>query len=163
MDPDEFLPMAMVMIEKEVWERQDPVPTMPVSPGEKLDVTFEYAYHHPTIVSNRYPVGGSLRLPLVSGTFQMRFSGESIMTPESFIDGWRRYFTFFVDWSQRLDEFMAMSYTDRMILAKQRIVPHGWLGHAYHSMLSGRVGVCMSNGTYHPTKSDPRAEEMDST
>lgn len=39
-DPDEFLPMAMVMIEKEVWERQDPMPTMPVSPGEKLNMTF---------------------------------------------------------------------------------------------------------------------------
>ncbi|KAH7730608.1 CRE-NHR-4 protein [Aphelenchoides avenae] len=147
-DPDEFLPMAMVMIEKEVWERQDPMPMMPVSPGEKLNMTFEYAYNHPTIVSNRY---------------QMRFSGETIMTPETFIDGWRRYFTFFVDWSQRLDEFMAMSYTDRMILAKQRIVPHGWLGHAYHSMLSGRIGVCMSNGSYHPHKCDPRAEEMDTT
>jgi hypothetical protein len=46
-----------------------------------------------------------------------------------------------------------------MCLAKRRIVHVGWWVNAYHSYLSGKDGICFSNGFYHPHTTDKRANE----
>uniref|UniRef100_A0A183TXY7 NR LBD domain-containing protein n=1 Tax=Toxocara canis TaxID=6265 RepID=A0A183TXY7_TOXCA len=99
---------------------------------------------------------------------QMRFSGERVLTPDDLIDGWRRHFVFYADWVQRLEDFAHFSNEDQVVMAKRRLIPHGWLMHAYQTMLSGRNGICFANGAYHPRedgrpgtpKGDPRIIEF---
>ncbi|TMS37595.1 hypothetical protein L596_004494 [Steinernema carpocapsae] len=123
-------------LEKQIFTNVDS--DRPVSPpSEKVDLPFEYAFREPTLVCNRY---------------KMSFNGSSILTPIEFIDGWRRHFIFFADWCQGLREFRALGDDDQLILAKRRLVHHGWLHHAYYSMLSEKRGICFANGSYHPHK-----------
>lgn len=44
----------------------------------------------------------------------MNFTANIILTPELFKDGWRRFFVYYVDWTQKILEFLAMDYNDRV-------------------------------------------------
>jgi hypothetical protein len=92
----------------------------------------------------------------------MNFVGEHILDAVKFVDGWRRHFTFFIDYTRRLGDFNRLPYVDQICLAKRRLVSLGWIHHAFYSyLISGRDGVSMANGHYHPYKNDSRFAEID--
>ncbi|CAI4229553.1 unnamed protein product [Auanema sp. JU1783] len=97
------------------------------------------------------PFGTVFRRPLlVSPRFPMCFSGERIMGPSDFIEGWRRHFIYYSDWCHNLEDFVELSIEDQDILARGRLVYHGWVSHSYYSMKADVPGLCMSNRSYHP-------------
>ncbi|CAB03044.2 Nuclear hormone receptor family member nhr-4 [Caenorhabditis elegans] len=99
-----------------------------------ITLPFEVVFRQPHLVCNRYP---------------MRFSNTRVLTPEDLIDGWRRHFTYYSDWCHAMDEFKALSPEDQIVLAKKKIILHGWLVHAYYSYKSGCNGICFANGAAH--------------
>jgi nuclear factor 4 len=117
-----------------------------LKPFGKLNVKFEMAFTHPELVSKRYTLD---------------FSGQKILDPVSFVCGWRRGFTHYVDWVKRLPTFQLLSHEDKISLARHRLVNISWWTHTYHSYLSGRDGLCLSNGHYHPYKTDAHFHEAD--
>uniref|UniRef100_A0A8R1I070 Nuclear receptor domain-containing protein n=1 Tax=Caenorhabditis japonica TaxID=281687 RepID=A0A8R1I070_CAEJA len=99
-----------------------------------ITLPFEVVFRQPELVCNRYP---------------MSFQNTRILTPDDLIDGWRRHFTYFSDWCHAMEEFRALSPDDQIVLAKKKIVLHGWLIHAYYSYKSGCPGICFANGAAH--------------
>jgi hypothetical protein len=87
------------------------------------------------------------------------FSGQKILDPVLFVDGWRRGFTYYIDWAKRLSAFNKLTYEDKLSLAKLRLIDISWWTHIYQSYLSGKDGVCLSNGHYHPYVTDERFSE----
>ncbi|CAP24360.2 Protein CBR-NHR-4 [Caenorhabditis briggsae] len=99
-----------------------------------ITLPFETVFRQPHLVCNRYP---------------MNFVNNRVLTPEELIDGWRRHFTYYSDWCHAMDEFCALSPEDQVVLAKKKIILHGWLVHAYYSYKSGVDGICFANGAAH--------------
>ncbi|EFO83836.1 hypothetical protein CRE_22212 [Caenorhabditis remanei] len=99
-----------------------------------ITLPFEYVFRQPELVCNRYP---------------MRFANTRVLTPEDLIDGWRRHFTYYSDWCHAMEEFRALCAEDQILLAKKKIILHGWLVHAYYSYRSGCNGICFANGAAH--------------
>lgn len=77
----------------------------------------------------------------------------------SFVDGWRRGFTLYIDWIKRLSGFNKLSYDDKLTLAKLRLIDISWWTHIYQTYLNGKDGVCLGNGHYHPYVTDQRFAE----
>ncbi|KAK0397999.1 hypothetical protein QR680_002380 [Steinernema hermaphroditum] len=131
---DDDLYLRFYALEEHIFNNVEGVGPL-LSAEEKVDMPFEFVFHEPTLVCRRY---------------KMFFTGERILTPEDFIDGWRRHFIFFADWAHGLKDFACLDTDDQLILAKRRLVHHGWVSHSYYSMLSGKSGICFANGSYHP-------------
>ncbi|CAI2349977.1 unnamed protein product [Caenorhabditis sp. 36 PRJEB53466] len=132
---DFAIPSAVLEIEQKVFYH------CPVAVDSSINATktpitlpFEVVFRQPHLVCNRYP---------------MRFSNQRVLTPEDLIDGWRRHFTYFSDWCHAMEEFRALSPEDQIVLAKKKIVLHGWLVHAYYSYKAGCNGICFANGAAH--------------
>ncbi|CAL2040760.1 unnamed protein product [Caenorhabditis brenneri] len=99
-----------------------------------ITLPFEVVFRQPELVCNRYP---------------MRFSNERVLTPEDLIDGWRRHFTYYSDWCNAMEEFQILPPEDQIVLAKKKIILHGWLVHAYYSYKAKCNGICFANGAAH--------------
>ena len=144
------------MNEKNIWEKRDAVPIIPSPSATKADISFQVAFLNPSLVCDRYP---------------MEFKPSQILTPDLLINGWKRHFVYYVDWIRTFDEFQQLTLPDQvclavslisdfrknhfqLILARNRLTDHGWLSHSYHTMLSGRNGICFANGGFHPYSSD---------
>uniref|UniRef100_A0A7E4VMY9 Nuclear receptor domain-containing protein n=1 Tax=Panagrellus redivivus TaxID=6233 RepID=A0A7E4VMY9_PANRE len=143
-EPDDRTPFNLVMNEKRVWERDDDDPITIPNTSNRADITFQIAFLNPSSVSKRYP---------------MNFKPAHILTPELLMNGWRRHFVYYIDWISTFEEFQQLSLHDKLILAKNRLVDHGWISHSFHTMLSGRAGICFANGGFHPHRTDPLWEE----
>jgi hypothetical protein len=76
-----------------------------------------------------------------------------------FVDGWRRSFTFYVDFVSRLPDFKRLSYDDQLTLSKRRVVAVGWWVAAFHSYLNGVNGISFPNGSFQPFAKNPNANE----
>lgn len=44
----------------------------------------------------------------------MNFKPKHITTPQLYMEGWRRYFTYYVDWTSQIEEFMALTDEDQV-------------------------------------------------
>lgn len=55
---------------------------------------------------------------------------DGILDSMKFIDGWRRHFTFYCDWTSRINEFGRLPYVDQICIAKRRLVALGWVSWA---------------------------------
>lgn len=147
------LPDTLLILEKQIWSLLEADDYNITIAGTHIDLPFEVVFRRPSLVSKRYP---------------MRFSGERLMTPDDLIDGWRRHFVFYADWVQRLEDFKQFTNEDQVVIAKRRLIPHGWLMHAFQTMLSDINGICFANGGYHPReyhsdgtpRGDPRIIEF---
>uniref|UniRef100_A0A1I8AXC7 NR LBD domain-containing protein n=1 Tax=Meloidogyne hapla TaxID=6305 RepID=A0A1I8AXC7_MELHA len=122
------------------------------------DIPFEEAFNNPTLICRRYPVDNYLIKFLIENlSFPMKLMFNRVdqpLTPFLYIDGWRRHFTYFIDWVHQLEPFQQMSFNDQILLAKQRITHVGWLVHAYNSQLKGEGVICFANcAFYHPDSS----------
>jgi hypothetical protein len=135
-------------LEHSIWDLRDTENVLPeLQAFGRLNIKFELAFLKPELVSRRYP---------------MNFKGEHILNAIKFVEGWRRHFTFYCDHAKKLPDFNRLSYVDQICIAKRRLVNIGWWNHAYYSyLISGRDGVAMSNGHYHPYKNDSRFSEVD--
>jgi nuclear factor 4 len=145
-DPDESIPFQLVMKEKSVWEKRDDVSTIPPASENKADISFQVAFLNPSLVSDRY---------------SMEFKPSRILTPDLLINGWKRHFVYYIDWIRTFDEFQQLTLPDQLILARNRLTDHGWLSHSYHTMLSGRNGICFANAAFHPYMTDFQWSERD--
>uniref|UniRef100_A0A915D5L2 Nuclear receptor domain-containing protein n=1 Tax=Ditylenchus dipsaci TaxID=166011 RepID=A0A915D5L2_9BILA len=91
-------------------------------------------------------------LPSPSADKNNHFADE-LPSRESFdprpVDRWlEKVFTYYADWTSTVQDFLEMSFKDRMVLAKKRFADVGWLMHAYHAPEYGDV-ICWSNGAFH--------------
>ena len=135
----------LLQIECEILNLQDDTDeVVELKPFGQLNIKFETAFNQPELVSRRY---------------QLNFSGQQILDPVSFVCGWRRNFTYYVDYIKRLNGFNRLSHEDKLTLAKRRLVNIAWWSHVYQSYLSGKDGLCLANGHYHPYKTDSRFSE----
>lgn len=51
----------------------------------------------------------------VSFSMKLMFTHKNrSLTPDLYIDGWRRHFTYFVDWTRQLEPFQRMKFSDRV-------------------------------------------------
>lgn len=142
----EQIPVKLVLIEKLVWDlvEQHPPINTDIAAACPVEVSFERAFAQPTLVSRRYPL--------------MFTHKNRSLTPDLYIDGWRRHFTYFVDWTRQLEPFQRMKFSDRMVLAKQRITHVGWLVHAYNSQLTGTGAICFANGAFYDVQDGSRSD-----
>uniref|UniRef100_A0A0N5AZD7 Nuclear receptor domain-containing protein n=1 Tax=Syphacia muris TaxID=451379 RepID=A0A0N5AZD7_9BILA len=132
---DDFIPYMLQKIDSEVWclsQSDDTEPELSSSPSA---VDFEIAFRRPTLVSRRYPI---------------QFGGRQIAKLSDVSDDWRRHFVFYLDFLHRLDDFKLLDEEDQISLARCRLVSHGWLMHAYYTMLANTVGIVYVNNRYHP-------------
>jgi len=138
----------LLQIEHAIWDLKDANDlSVELKPFGQLNVKFELAFMHPELVSRRYT---------------MDFTGQQILDVTKFIDGWRRHFTFYSDFTRRLKDFNRLPYVDQICLAKRRLVSLGWAHHAYYSyILTGGEGCGMGNGHFHPYRTDNRFFEAD--
>jgi hypothetical protein len=138
----------LIRIENEIYELRDPENLLlpELVPFGQLNVPFEVALLNPELVSRRYP---------------LNFKGEKILDAAAFIGGWRRHFTYYIDYTRRLKEFAKLNFKDQVCLAKRRLVNMGWWTHMYLSLLCGKDGICMAGGHFHPYKTDPQFPDID--
>ncbi|KAI6219829.1 Nuclear hormone receptor family member nhr-4 [Aphelenchoides fujianensis] len=147
LDVEQAMLNELIQVEKEIWNLRDTETVIcELKPFGELNVKFDVAFASPELVSRRYPLD---------------FSGKEMLNAIKFIDGWRRGFTWFVDWARALKPFGRLPYADQICLAKRRLINVSWWAHAFHSYLSGRDGIALSNGHYHPHTTDSRANEAD--
>uniref|UniRef100_A0A1I8AH15 Nuclear receptor domain-containing protein n=1 Tax=Steinernema glaseri TaxID=37863 RepID=A0A1I8AH15_9BILA len=144
---DDDLYLRLYALEEHIFNNVEGVGPL-LAPKEKVDLPFEKVFYEPTRVDRRY---------------KMLFTGKSILTKDGLVEGWRRHFVFFADWAQGLKDFVCLSIEDQMLLAKRRLVYHGWLSHSYYSMRSGKNGLCFANGCYHPQKDSEDSHLRDRT
>jgi hypothetical protein len=125
---DEHIPIQLVLAEKLVWDLVDPgsLPSLysRLPTASQPDIPFERAFENPTLVSRRYPVclfSSSDYFESQKNKWSFFFPMKLMftrmdcpLTPELYIDGWRRHFTYFVDWTRQLEPFQRMSYADRV-------------------------------------------------
>ncbi|KAI6170584.1 hypothetical protein M3Y97_01138100 [Aphelenchoides bicaudatus] len=135
----------LLQIERETLNKQDESEeVVELEAFGQLNVKFETAFNKPELCSRRYPLD---------------FSGQKILDPVSFVSGWRRGFVFYIDWIKRLPGFNRLSYEDKLTLAKLRLIDISWWTHIFQSAFSGKDGVCLGNGHFHPYVTDARYAE----
>ncbi|CAI5438930.1 unnamed protein product [Caenorhabditis angaria] len=120
----------------------DPIPDIFMSsnePAESTKVSFMNAFYNPSLMSPRT---------------QLRTTGERIATVKDVMEEWRRNFVLFSDWLRSLPEFDRMEIPDQICLAKNRFGPFHWWLCANWSVSANCDGVCYTNGSYFPSKSD---------
>ncbi|CAD5228285.1 unnamed protein product [Bursaphelenchus xylophilus] len=135
-----------VLLEQETWQQTESG-TRARANGAMV-TTFEEAFANPELVCNRYP---------------LNFNGDTVMNVADLLDGWRRHFTFYIDFCKAMPEFKRLPVKDQVALAKRRVVNMIWLMHAYYTSLTDKIGFCSPNGVYHPAEQDQRADEADET
>ncbi|KAI6236147.1 Nuclear hormone receptor family member nhr-4 [Aphelenchoides besseyi] len=144
-DVEQLLLDELISVENEIWSLRDTENIIKeLKPFGQLNVKFDVAYSNPELVSRRYPLD---------------FSGTKILDAVHFIDGWRRGFTWYIDYTRLLKPFARLSYNDQICLSKRRLVNVSWLSHLFHSYLNGHDGIALANGHYHPHSTDPRSCE----
>ncbi|KAI6220624.1 Nuclear hormone receptor family member nhr-4 [Aphelenchoides fujianensis] len=115
-DVEQAMLDELIRVEKEIWNLRDTETVIcELKPFGELNVKFDVAFASPELVSRRYPLNAI-----------------------KFIDGWRRGFTWFVDWARALKPFGRLPYADQICLAKRRLINVSWWAHAFHSYLSGK-------------------------
>ncbi|CAB3406270.1 unnamed protein product [Caenorhabditis bovis] len=113
---------------------------------DQINIPFEVAFRRPLLVCPRYP---------------MRFVNERVLQPHHLINGWRRHFTYYSDWCHAMEEFKLLSFDDQIVLAKKKIILHGWFVHAYYSYKNNTNGICFANGAAHlPEGGHPDIQEF---
>ncbi|CAD5221639.1 unnamed protein product [Bursaphelenchus okinawaensis] len=135
-----------VFLEQETWQKTES--GVKARPSGSQISTFEEAFNSPELVCARYP---------------LNFNGENVMKVGDLLDGWRRHFTFYIDFCKCMPEFRNLPPSDQIALAKRRVVNMIWLMHAYYTSLTDKIGFCSSNGVYHPAEHDLRYDEADET
>ncbi|VDD87010.1 unnamed protein product [Enterobius vermicularis] len=122
-------------IDAEIWklsQTDDLEPELRSSPNA---VDFEIAFRRPTLVSRRYPI---------------QFGTTELAQLNDISDDWRRHLVFYLDFLHRLDDFKLLCEEDQIFVARSQIVQHGWLMHAYYTMINNVVGLSYVNNRYHP-------------
>ncbi|CAI5447970.1 unnamed protein product [Caenorhabditis angaria] len=148
--PNDYMsiPSMLYQIEVQVFYNN------PIEVDQSINVTkapinlpFEIVFRRPLMVCARYP---------------MNFSNERFLTPNDLIDGWRRHFTYYSDWCHAMPDFLALSSEDQIIIAKKKIILHGWFVHAYYSYKNNVNGICFANGAAHLSDqmADPHITEF---
>ncbi|KAI6187446.1 hypothetical protein M3Y98_00244500 [Aphelenchoides besseyi] len=140
-DVEQLLLDELISVENEIWSLRDTENIVTeLKPFGQLNVKFDVAYSNPELLN---------------------FSGSKILDSVHFIDGWRRGFTWYIDYTRLLKPFARLSYNDQICLSKRRLVNVSWLSHLFHSYLNGHDGIALANGHYHPHSTDPRSSEAD--
>ncbi|CAB3405745.1 unnamed protein product [Caenorhabditis bovis] len=116
-----------------------------------MDVDLNKAINDPTTVCQR------TKLQWHTASYLPRITAETLRY------NWCRTFTLTIDWYTTVQEYLDLNEDDRFVVAKQSMMPIGWLWYAYRAFEYNCDGILFVDGSWYPHDKEIQKNEIDST